>query len=500
MNIFFLLNNLHFAVEVLGSLVFLIVAWLAFDALLLRKDLLTASRGAGFLFLAVWQIFHAYSAGFSLPVYFGFLFYVAGLTLVFLNLILEGTASRPKVEAILLLPAAATAAFYVNAAAAVFYLAITYLAFRQYKNEFKTSLKPFWIGFLFLFGGASASVFYGADSFGPLWTLGHALELAGFAALIWWSWQFLQLRVREEMVLIFVSASLLISIIVTLAFSIILVGQIENSTKANLLTNARVLDLYIGRLKEEALAKTRLLAETGDLADFLDQGDFAKLETAVSKYLENENLGFLIVLDDKGNVVLRAHALTQKEDNLSDESAVAAALVGGDFVTIESSPAEKFSIRAASPLKIKNKIVGAVVGGFLLDNALVDNIKRVTGLEMSVLEGNVIAATTILNPDGRTRGVGIKITNKEITSAVLERGEEAVLRTEILSRPALVSYLPIKNHDGENIGMVSSLKPQQDILDLANAANRLTLITVAVLMLILALPIYLLTKRLSEEV
>lgn len=501
MNAYFLFNNLHFALEVLGALAFFIVAWLAFDAFLLRRDFLTASRGVGFFMLVLWQVFHAFGASSDALTYLGFVFYISGLLMVLLNLVLERPVERPRFEAIFILPALAVTAFYVNAAAAVLYAAITFFALEQYRHEFKKAIKPFWVGFSFLSAGALASIFYGTDGvFGTLWILGHLLEAVGFGALVFWVWQYLQLRIREEMILIFTSAALLISIVVTLAFSVILVNQIEEATKASLLTNAKVLDLAISRLKEEALAKNKFLSRAAGLEDLLVRRNFVKLEAEAAKYMESEKLGFLIVLDKNGEVVLRAHALTQREDNLSGEAATDAALSGKDFVTIESSPAEKFSIRAASPLKSKGKVVGAIIAGFSLDNALADNIKRITGLEMSVWEGDTVAATTLLGTDGRTRGTGIKLADENVKSLVLEQGKEAVVRTEVLSRPALASYLPIKNADGKIVGMTSSIKPQQEILALANATNRLTLVAVAILMLILSLPIYLITKRLSGEI
>ena len=56
MSLFFLFNNLHFAVEILGALAFLIVGWLALDAFLIRRDFTTATRWIGFGFLVLWQV------------------------------------------------------------------------------------------------------------------------------------------------------------------------------------------------------------------------------------------------------------------------------------------------------------------------------------------------------------------------------------------------------------------------------------------------------------
>ena len=96
MSLFFILNNLHFAIEVLGALAFIVVAWLALDAYFLRRDFLTASRFAGFAFLAAWQIIHAFNINSDPLTYFGVILYILGLVLVLLNLILERPVGRPK--------------------------------------------------------------------------------------------------------------------------------------------------------------------------------------------------------------------------------------------------------------------------------------------------------------------------------------------------------------------------------------------------------------------
>lgn len=500
MSLFFILNNFHFALEALGALAFFIVSWFAFDAFRLRRDFLTASRGVGFLSLGVWQIIHAFGFTSNLWPYAGYAFYIFGLFMVVLNLILERPAPRPEFKAILILPALAVSETYANMAASFLYFFIALFSFRQYKGEFKKALKPFWIGFSFLFLGSFSSIFYDADSLGSLWILGHGFEVAGFLALVWWVWQYLQLRIREELVLILISGSMLISIVVTSVFSIILVGQIEKSASASLLTNARVLDLRISSLKEEALAKTKFISSRSDLAEAMAKNDFQNLQKLAESYLEKEKLGFLLITDKNGEVALRAHSLAKKEDDLSHEKAIGEAIRGLDFVEIEYSEAEKFSIRAASPLISKGKPIGAVVGGFLLDNAFLDNMKGITGLEATIYYGDKVVATTLLDLGGRSRSTGIKLVDAGVKAKVLDMGEEIVLRMEILSRPAVASFIPIKNSDDKAIGMLSSVKPQREILELAQSVNRLTLMTVTILMLILALPIYFFTKRLSGEV
>lgn len=502
MSFFFFLHNIHFAVEILGVIAFGVVAWLAYDAFLLRRDFLTASRGIGFLLLAFWQGVHAFGPSELLWGYAGIGAYLAGLALIAANLMLEKPVERPEFKAIIVVPPLAFTAFVAEGVAAALFVFIAWLAYRQYRLEFKKTLKPFWVAFLFFAVASSLAVMEGEGGIGIswVWLASHLFKLAGFGSVIWWVWQYLQLRIREELMVIFISAALFLSVVVTLAFSVILVNRIAVETKQNLLTNARVLDFAIARLQEEAAAKVAVLAGRQDIRDSLLKNDFMKLESLLAFSLEKERLGFLTVIDRNGDVVMRAHALASRGDNARDDRAAAEALAGKGFVTIGSRSPEGFSIRAASPIMDKGGVVGVILAGFPLDNAFADGIQRLTGLEMSLFEGNARVATTIRSVDGRTRSTGIRETDAEVRDAVLARGEGMVKETFILSRPYLASFLPLRDADGKIAGMVSSAAPEQDIVALVNATNRLTLVSVMALMLVMMLPMYFLTKRLSTEI
>jgi len=500
MSLFFLYNNLHFTFEIFGALAFFTMAWLAIDAFLLQKNNITMLRIIGFSLLAVWQIVHAFNFSGELISYSAYFIYLFALLMVILSFILERPVPKPEFKAILVLPSLTSVLSKFNTLVTIFLALITYLTFRQYTIETKKSLKPFWLGFFFLSLGAALAIIYGTNSSGLIWIMGHALQVAGFFSLSWWVWQYLHLRIREEMTLIFVSMALIMATLITLAFSTILVSRIEAETKNNLITNSRVLDFAISGLKEEALAKTKLIAKNDDIETAMLESDFENLENLLVDFLDSENLGFLMALDSNGSVIIRAHGLTKKNDNLSNERAVREALNARHFITIESSPAEGFSIRAASPVIANNEVLGIIVAGFPMDNALVDNIKKLTGLEMSIFEDDTRVATTTINPDGRTRSTGIKLANNEVINTVLRNSQPATERVEIISRSFLASYLPIINADGETVGMISAAKPQQELLETANATNRLTFITVGIIVLILIVPIYMVTRRLEREI
>ena len=290
MSPFFIFNNLNFAEQMFGALVFAMTAWLAFDAYVIRKDFLTLSRGMGFALLVVSQILSAFSFGSETYEYIGYIIRFLGLVLVLWNIILERPVERPTINAIFVLPSVASVAIYFYSWDIALFFGIAFLSYRQFKKEDKKTLLPFIYAFSFLALSSFISLFYTAGRFDFFWISGYVIEVAGFTALAIWVWQYLKLRIREMLLLIFFSASLLVSIVVTLAFSMILIRQIELSVMNNLSANIKLADYLILHMKEEALSKARIFSSTTELKSALSKNDFSKIERKfVDLILEKPN-------------------------------------------------------------------------------------------------------------------------------------------------------------------------------------------------------------------
>jgi len=497
MSPFLIANNIHFTVELLGALVFFMMAWLAMDAFRSSKQIPSLLRVIGFLCIGLWQIVFALSLSSDLYNLIGSFLYIAGILIVVISFLAEPLLRAPTLSGVLLIPAFVAVTPPMHALAAALFLVAAFLAFRQFSQAFNRSLKFFWIGFLTLAIASLAAFFADKIMYGNF--VVYALELISFCFLVLWVWQYLKLRLEESILLIAISLTLFIATIVTLAFSTILISKIEAETRTNLAIDAGVLDLTVEGLQEEAQAKAKLLGIEGSIATALYKNDPAKLETLLTDALDEEKLGFLLVTDKSGTVVLRAHALTRRGDSIGNERAVEEALTGSPFVTIESSPVEQFSIRAAVPLYNKNMIIGSLVAGFPLDNVFADRMKKVTGLEMSIYADDRVAATTALLADARTRLTGTAIDDPSVKTAVLGNGAAATTRVLLRGESFLASYLPIRNGDEKIVGMFSASKSEAEIMALANATNQLTFVAVIALLLILALPLYFLTRRLLAE-
>lgn len=495
MSIYFILNNLHFALETFGAMVFMMAAWLATDAFSIRRDFLTASRAIGFFFLTAWQILHAFQFGDERLQYLSYAVYILGLVFIILNLFLEAPVDRPHFK--LILPPIATFVFKFDLAITILLSIIAIASFHQYLKEMKIAIRLFAAGFLFLATSSFISLFYDHDTFNILWGLQHIFELLGFCSIIWWIWQYLSLRIREELVMIFVSAALFISTVATLVFSMINALRIEALTADNLSTNAKLFDLSISNLKDGLLSKVLLTAKNDKIIGAFDRGTALSGDT-MDELASSMSLSLFRVLDRAGNSVAEAFSSSVGSD-MSGEDIVKEALTGRSLATITSGKGGDFLIESAAPLVVDGNIIGAVVAGFPLDNAFIDNVSRITNLEMSIYSGDSVVASTPFGGIAANR-VGTRETDPNILENVLKRGNSSTIQTLINSRPYVGSYVPIFDHQNNVVGTTLVAKSEHDILDISNQTNRLTLVTMLIIMLILITPFYLLTKRLSEEI
>ena len=496
MSLYFLINNARFAIELTGAVTFFIAAWLTYDTYNFRKDSTTLVRAIGLGLCAVAQTITAINLGNDILSYLGFIFFALGLLAVLSSFL---KSQQLQVHAVLVIPAFTLWQGYLVVVLAFLSGAVAFLSYRRAKQELNNTWTPFSIALGLVGVGLALSVVAHAVETSPLFIAGLLSKLVGFGYLARWVWQFLQLRIRESLVLIFTSVALLLSTVVTLAFSTILISQLSSQTEANLITDARVLDLHLQSLHEESLAKAALIATNKDVAGDILANDFSALSQTAETLMETYNLGLLTIADEGGAVLVRAHALSKRGDSIIGARTFEEALHGNSFVTIEENSVEKLAISAGAPIMQKDKIIGVVIAGYPLDNALVDSVKRITGLEMFIYTGSVSSAATALAADGRTRLTGEEVTDPVVRATVLVGGKTTTAQANFYGQPYLASYIPLKNGDGKIIGMISAGKPQQDILDIANSTNRLTLITIILIMLILALPIYLFTKRLTQE-
>jgi methyl-accepting chemotaxis protein len=169
----------------------------------------------------------------------------------------------------------------------------------------------------------------------------------------------------------------------------------------------------------------------------------------MSNVLETD---FCTLTDSQGNVVYRSHEPDNFGDNVISQENVEGALKGKNTVQLEEGSAVKLSVRAGVPVYDEaGVLIGAVSTGFRLDtNDFVDEIKEITNAEVTIFLGDTRLSTTVISEDG-SRAVGTKAA-EEVSSQVL-KGKTYTGEAEVVGQAAVVQYTPLKNSDGEILGM-----------------------------------------------
>lgn len=505
LNFFF--ANLHFSLSVLAAFVFFISGWL-FKNLMIRS--------AGFFLLALISGVHAVGlkTG-SLPL-IGQWLEILGLALILVTLLKEPLVRPPEKIILVFSPLSFSVSFFLLLPlTAIFYLLIALIYLRkvilgrekQYQAVFGAFLflavaEALNIGFL---GSGTKNVFFSnflAD-FGPLWLLAHLLEFIGLVILGKWTLGYFRFKLASQLFITLVAASLLIFLVTTVFFTFLLFKNVEQDALSHLKTDVKVTQFALERLEKEALSDAQNIAADTTFQNAFLNNNKKELYKVTSDFLVSQGTGFLSVTNQDGNVLMRGEDQEKIGDNLGSDPVVKSALSGQKLSTVTTRSGvflPVVEIKAGAPIRLYGQLRGAVATGFLIDDAFVDGVKQITGLDVTVFSNRRRAATTFLLPDGKARAVGIIETNAAVISQVLDKGEIFIGLSRILNQPYYTAYAPLKTYGGKTIGMLFVGKPQTELIKAANRSLQLTFLGSMLLMVLSVIPAYLIAKYLNDQI
>jgi two-component system NtrC family sensor kinase len=223
---------------------------------------------------------------------------------------------------------------------------------------------------------------------------------------------------------------------------------------------------------------------------YLAGGDAGSLSGYLERIRQDLGFDFLSLTDRKGRVVFRVSQPGRIRDDASSVSVVRAALAGKIAAATETLPAgllgsEDPGLRArvqlgadtgeespgmalvvAAPVGASSaQPVGTLYGGILLNGnfGIVDRVwellfrgdrfKDVDSGSVTIFERDVRISTNVRTTAG-DRAVGTRAPN-EVREAVLNRGELWRGRAFVVKDWYMSEYAPIRNYDGDVIGMLS---------------------------------------------
>lgn len=541
MNLEFIGQNVHFAVNLLASLAMFSVFWLIFDAWLERKKIVEAVKWVGFLLLAIGFIINGsvignvgLGKGFLTTILptiaditrlLGYLFVIGAQVFDPLmkrpsyvnNLEAEFGGSQGKKDE----PAPT---FAVGALPAVKFVLIPFLPlfaailyWRRSTTGLERHLRPVALGFLgfALFEGLSSVtstlqattnplIYNIVQAYGPIWWVAQAVLFGASFVFGNWVWRYLAKRLLSQIFIVLVTATVSIYFVSTVGFSFLLLGNSRTQALNDLTTASHVLDYAMQSNKDELKAQAETAAMRSGVPAATVADDHAQVQAAIGTFAVDHQINSLIVTNADGKVLFRSDDPNRWGDSLSDNSLVQRALIGREAASVavvDGVIAPAVSLVSAQPIRSdQGLIVGSVVIARSISSAFVDSIKTATGLDSSVYGHDIRSATTLKMPDKLHRAVGIKETNKTVLKTVLKNGKSYSGETSYQNRAFLAAYTPLRDINNNNVGMLLVARPASDLLATATKSTELAFLTAVGLLILSILPVYLIAKKIAGDV
>ncbi len=225
----------------------------------------------------------------------------------------------------------------------------------------------------------------------------------------------------------------------------------EDRLRGELKTMRNVVDDYVSNIRIRLAREASLLAESDKLRAALAARDYAALKTFAQKAVYAANASFTTIIDEHGIVLARGHS-SKKGDDIGKQPFLRRALDGETSVDLVRMDNNGLSVAAAVPVFVSGQQVGVLLfGDAFRTNAFVDEVKKVTDLEMTIFDGDTRISTTIMH-DGK-RAVGTKLESQEARQAVLEDNLPYVGDAPIFGRMYKTVYWPMRSDQGDSLGI-----------------------------------------------
>ncbi len=294
----------------------------------------------------------------------------------------------------------------------------------------------------------------------------------------------MRLQIASKIVILTVTC-ILIAAISVMSVTFLLMRNASNFQLDSMVRQSKItVEESYKNIEADFLQTNTNMAMNSEMIQMLHSGNFTAL-TQWSKAVMNDNGADLCTITDaEGIVLVRAHS-DKKGDSLAHQGMVRAALQGKTVSGIVASTVIPFSIRACVPIMKDGAIIGTFsLGVSLVTEKFVDNLKRLSGLEVTFFKDDTRVMSTITN-NGK-RAVGTKLGNPELENAVLKRGQTEFRDLSIFDAPYKTSYWPVIDVDKKTIGMWFVGLPVQKYLDEQSYALFLGLAAMLCIMLCLA--------------
>ncbi|MCL2706051.1 MAG: ATP-binding protein [Spirochaetaceae bacterium] len=164
--------------------------------------------------------------------------------------------------------------------------------------------------------------------------------------------------------------------------------------------------------KEICLDTASILSKDSTIVDLVSLGDRASLEDILINYYRIAIFDIVEIVDIDGSVLIRVHDPEERGDFKAEQNIVIEGLAGNTVVSYESGKSG-IAMRAVAPLEKDGKIIGLLMIGKLFSEKLVEDMKKLTGLDNGIYWKDIKIISTY---------AGLETIDDNIMEELLENG------------------------------------------------------------------------------
>lgn len=405
--------------------------------------------------------------------------------------------------------------------ATVFILATIPIQIKRYKKQSndpeasRQNLYPL-VGYIFLFLGAAALVFFRlpdlnivtlrqlALEYSVAWQFGVVFYFIGFLFLGVWAWNFIKVRPFLRTYVTFLTIAIVVSSLGSLVFTTLIFRIVERNNLELMAQGAQTEDIVLSDRSNTALLVARTFANDDEVLGLLKENDLTRLNELAEQILINSEANVLRVYNQNGEIVAspsdeRDVGRSFIEDDLVQNSLTNKVQVKSFATQKGLALSEDVVTRAIHPILDENKLIGAIEVGYIFDNAFVDFSKRKTGLDVTVFAGKTRSASTIHTLDGVSRWLGSEETDSDVIKNVINSGNSFRKQLNRLGVPYYSAFEPIRNVEGDIIGMISVGTPTAVLFEDTKQQLITTFLIITAISILVSLIGYAAVKSFSDS-
>jgi methyl-accepting chemotaxis protein len=260
-------------------------------------------------------------------------------------------------------------------------------------------------------------------------------------------------RISTKLIVMASGFILIFLIVVSISMIIIIKGALGNYLNEEVKAKSEVLSQNVESLKTKSVAASEWFSSSARLINAFKSGNRNEAIELGKLAMRSMGLDYFVVTDNAGNVFIRAHSPERFGDSIINQAVIQKALKGERTVDIEEGTVVKYSVRAGTPLKDKNTIIGTVSVGFVLgNNEFPDEQKRLLGCDVTIFQKDTRIATSLIHNGKRL--VGTKMEHPVILDTVLKKGKNYYGDATILGKPYHTAYMPLRDINNNISGML----------------------------------------------